>query len=67
MAENTKLKLKPCPFCGGEAKVYDKGYGHDHKGFVVCACGAQMVYQYDGNFISTEEAVKNWNRRIDNG
>lgn len=65
MAENTKLK--PCPFCGGEAKVYDKGYGYDHKGFVVCTCGAQMVCQYDGDSNPIEKAVENWNRRADNG
>lgn len=63
-AEKT-VELKPCPFCGGEARAHEKGYGYDHKGFVVCACGAQMVCQYDGNSHPVESAVENWNRRAE--
>lgn len=63
LEKQVEIKLKPCPFCGGEAKVYGKGYGYDHKGFVECTCGAQMVCQYDGNSNPIEKAVENWNRR----
>lgn len=62
-----ETKLKPCPFCGGEAKAYHEGYGFCGKGFVECSCGAQMVCQYDGDSIPIEKAVENWNRRADNG
>lgn len=65
MAEN--VELKPCPFCGGESKAYREGYGFGGKGVVECTCGAQMVYQYDGDFDIIEKAVENWNRRADNG
>ena len=55
-------KLKPCPFCGGEA-VYDKdiaGY------FFVCCpsdeCNTQVAsYHYP----SLEEAINAWNTRVE--
>ena len=65
-------QLKPCPFCGGEAKVMVAAY----KGvaYVECLkCSAmmgrtsQMGSTYRDGFwahiASSEEAVKAWNRR----
>lgn len=60
--------LKPCPFCGGEAKlsgVYEimgtKAWavycGRSPQDF---SCGAQITSIY-----SEEDAIKNWNRRAD--
>lgn len=50
-------KLKPCPFCGGEAKVqrFPRNYS------VYCTeCGARTM-----SFKPTEEeAVEDWNRRV---
>ena len=53
-------KLKPCPFCGGEAKVEsdtwrDVGVMH----CVECECGVST-----GVYETVEEAVEHWNRRI---
>ena len=49
-------ELKPCPFCGGEARRYA---GHiDFHGVVCKKCGAK-VYGY-GNQAS---ATRAWNRR----
>ena len=50
-------KLKPCPFCGGEASTYvayDDGY------YVCCdECGCGLpVYNTE------EEAVEAWNKRV---
>jgi Lar family restriction alleviation protein len=51
----SEQKLKPCPFCGGEA-VLIKGYFC----WVKCDyCGAETVAE-----TSTTEAVDAWNRRV---
>ena len=54
--QTTETKLKPCPFCGGEASMYiayDDGY------YVCCdECGCGLpVYNTE------EEAIEAWNRR----
>lgn len=56
-------ELKPCPFCGGEAKIRD--YSHpdlDPEIDVFCTnCGGQtFVYETVG------EAIEAWNRRAAN-
>lgn len=67
----SKIKLKPCPFCGGEAKVQtgvsqNMLYGDRPNAAVVCkkcGCGTgkkQDIY-YDGSVIN--EAIREWNRR----
>ena len=64
----TMDKLKPCPFCGGEARLLlnakRKIYGKDEykTGVVACCnvCEARMFYA------SEELAIKAWNRRADN-
>ena len=57
-------KLKPCPFCGGEASI-DWGYhlyGPPVTYNVECRrCTAKIEYPYD----SEEEAIKAWNRRVE--
>lgn len=51
--------LKPCPFCGGEAKLEDLGFPHH----VYCTnCGARVTgcrFGEDGE----EDAIKIWNMR----
>lgn len=51
-------KLKPCPFCGGKAKV--QRYPHNYS--VYCTkCGARTIL-----FKPTEkEAFEAWNRRTE--
>ena len=64
----TMDKLKPCPFCGGEARLLlnakRKIYGKDEykTGVVACCnvCEARMFYA------SEELAIKAWNRRVNN-
>lgn len=58
-------KIKPCPFCGAEARMYsgttyrfDSGHGW------VCACKACDAQGEIGE--TEEEAVRNWNRRVVN-
>ena len=51
----TDKKLKPCPFCGGEAKVRNFISGRD----VHCKNCYASVKILDSN----EEAIKAWNTR----
>lgn len=47
--------LKPCPFCGGEPRIYDYGEGH-----CLIACSFCCARTHD-DFL--EEAIATWNRR----
>lgn len=54
-----EYELKPCPFCGGEAKVVDQFYVSAR--YVICEhCGATSSW-----CLTNEQAVKSWNRRVD--
>ena len=63
-------ELKPCPFCGGKAKLTGQyGVGGIYAWAVYCGtkpsdffCGAQVTSPK-----SEEAAIKAWNRRADNG
>ncbi len=72
----TKDKLKPCPFCGGSAKIeYDRetmGMGEcPEVAFVICEnCGCKTKNYYIGGYYGSKDneknAVKMWNRRTNN-
>ena len=50
-------KLKPCPFCGGEAEVVDCGNEY------FCRCKKCAINQ-DHLYGQRCDAVKAWNRRV---
>ena len=55
-------KILPCPFCGGEAKVYTGSFGEK---FVTCIdekqCGGRLG---TGVWFTTDEkAIEVWNKR----
>lgn len=58
-------ELKPCPFCGEEAKLLDKTNYYETGGytyyFVRCNnCGAE-----NGWNMQLEKAIEAWNRRVE--
>ena len=57
-------ELKPCPFCGGEARTSSKDYGDTHYWRVFCdtpSCAMCMT----SVFHSEAEAIEAWNTRAD--
>ena len=49
-------ELKPCPFCGGEAKVMDMGFPY----WVYCTkCYAKV----HGGTLDEKDSIEAWNRR----
>ena len=55
-------ELKPCPFCGGEAKIGRFMALHT----VGCKeCLAMMVSEFLDKTWSKEKAVEAWNRRVE--
>lgn len=61
-------ELKPCPFCGGQARI---GYAiNDYNRWGVscqnCGCSVE-VEDWKGVDDTEENAIAAWNRRADNG
>lgn len=71
MADNNTLfpKLKPCPFCGGEAHIFVSEY---EGVYVICSnCHARTETLTDRPYFTAyvpavERVVDRWNRRADN-
>ena len=51
-----EYELKPCPFCGGKAKLF----GTESNGIFYVKC---LECDVDSNFDTDEEAIAAWNRR----
>ena len=59
-----EIKLKPCPFCGGEAELKAVG---DYNSLYVYACKLckkTPVLKYEARN-TAKNAAKTWNRRVD--
>lgn len=52
-------ELKPCPFCGGEARLSHAGAKH------IIFCPNCVRLPADGGYINQEQAVAAWNNRAD--
>lgn len=56
----SEIKLKPCPFCGGEAKISTCDWGYSVKEYWCycssCGCETQKYH-------SKEDAIVQWNTR----
>ncbi len=60
-------ELKTCPFCGGEAEIYDTGDGISF--FIGCRtdrCYLSIKQQCIGQYSKQEQMIEAWNRRVDN-
>lgn len=64
------IQLEPCPFCGGEAKIYMRHYKIGLKLWCECKiCHAKTVgYLPEDDLDSFEQckesSIKAWNRRV---
>ena len=59
-------KLKPCPFCGGEA-VLTNGWFSGERRVECLDCGVMTKIEFSENPLVTasEQAIKAWNRRAE--
>ncbi|GMO52594.1 MAG: hypothetical protein Pg6C_18340 [Treponemataceae bacterium] len=55
-----KPELKPCPFCGGKARI-ESGYGRHDDGFCFVLC--ENCYAETAEEKGEESAAARWNRR----
>lgn len=57
-------ELKPCPHCGGKAKVGCEKYWQPRVSRrIICA----KCYSSSGWYSTEEEAIEAWNRRCNDG
>ena len=59
-------ELKPCPFCGGEAEIFDR---LDSQIYIFCkSCKVHTtLYTASVDCCVKDKAIEDWNRRTDNG
>ncbi len=55
-------KLRPCPFCGGDATLIEDIYNDQLYNYVICSnddCNANT-----GRCDTEDEAITKWNKRV---
>lgn len=57
------MKLKPCPFCGGEARIDRNIFAFPTSYSVIC-----KICEAESEVFNTEkEVIEAWNRRVTDG
>ena len=66
MLDNANKKLRPCPFCGGKAKIeWDRtAEAWGERGFYKVYCTDCITIHYN-YFFTIDTAVARWNERDD--
>ena len=58
------VKLKRCPFCGGDAELDDKSYSFGKDEAVIQCSGSDCeVIPTTHYYLDKEKAIKAWNKR----
>lgn len=65
-------KPKPCPFCGCKATVdTERRHSGTSENFYFVGCSTSeciaSIHSMNRYFLTIEDAIEAWNRRIDNG
>ena len=60
----SEIELKPCPFCGGEAKLKAVGDYNSLYVYVCKLCGKTPALTYEARD-TAKNAAKTWNRSVD--
>lgn len=56
-------ELKPCPFCGGEARIIENKYNLNNILYGVCCFDGYYHSASVWYFNTIEEAIETWNRK----
>ena len=64
LTDADEIKLKPCPFCGGEAKIMKDSVYEDNPYFVICTDKKCECYAVTNHCRTPYSAIKAWNRRV---
>lgn len=59
----SELKLRKCPFCGGEADMVDEGSECSPDRFWACCPNPSCFVEGTGVYATEEEAAQAWNTR----
>ena len=62
-----EIKLKPCPFCGAEAKISKEKQYRANPYYVICINTECDCYAMTQRFATPYLAMKAWNRRANDG
>lgn len=61
-----EVKLKPCPFCGGEAVLKRDRMGKYCAKCTNCGCMTTFQFGFGDEAVSKKKATDIWNRRAEN-